>query len=175
MPSTSTAPTPPQAVIIMGVTGSGKSTIGRLLADELGWMFADADDFHPPANRAKMAAGQPLDDTDRAPWLDTLDNLLRDHLDRGIPIVLACSALKQAYRQRLAVAPTVRFVHLHGAPALIARRLAGRADHFMPPALLASQLDTLESPTDAITVDIDAPPAEIVANVLRRLKTPASP
>src|SRR5690606_42143607 len=122
-----------------------------------------------------LAAGQPLDDPDRAPWLDTLGNVRRDHLDRGVPLVLACSALKQAYRQRLAVAPTVRFAHLHGDPALIARRLAGRTDHFMPPALLASQLHTLELPADAITADTAAPPAATVTNLLRRYNTPAAP
>lgn len=154
----------------MGVSGSGKSTVGRLLADELGWAFADADDFHPPANRAKMAAGQPLDDADRAPWLAALADLLRDHLARAAPLVLACSALKRAYRDRLAVSPEVAFVHLQGDPALIAARLAGRADHFMPAALLGSQLAALEPPVDAITADIAETPAEIVANLRRRLR-----
>ncbi|MFH1498797.1 MAG: gluconokinase [Verrucomicrobiota bacterium] len=164
-----TIPTP-RALVIMGVSGSGKSTVGRLLADALGWAFADADDFHPPANRAKMAAGQPLDDHDRAPWLDALAGLLRDHLDQDAPLVLACSALKHAYRDRLAVSPRVAFVHLQGDPALIAARLAARSDHFMPAALLTSQLAALEPPAHAITADIAPPPAEIVANLRRRLR-----
>lgn len=164
-----TAPAP-RVLVIMGVSGSGKSTVGRRLADELGWAFADADDFHPPANRTKMAAGQPLDDADREPWLTTLAELLRDHLERAAPLVLACSALKRAYRDRLAMSPEVTFVHLQGDPTLIAERLAGRAGHFMPAALLGSQLAALEPPADAVTADIAATPAEIVANLRRRLR-----
>jgi gluconokinase len=119
----------PSAIIIMGVCGTGKSTVGIQLADTLGWPFADADDFHPPTNVAKMRAGTPLNDADRTPWLDTL----RDHLRAQAPTVLACSALKRQYRDRLRTAAAgIRFVYLHGDRDLLATRLGARAGHYMP-------------------------------------------
>lgn len=154
----------------MGVSGCGKSTVGRKLAAELGWDFVDADRFHLPASRAKMSAGRPLDDADRGPWLKVLGQLLRDHLSDNRSIVLACSALKASYRKRLTVSAAVRFVLLHGDPAIIARRLAERSEHFMPAGLLASQLQALELPDHAIRLDIAATPDEIVARIRNILK-----
>ncbi len=126
----------------MGVSGSGKSTVGAALARRLGVPFADADAFHPAANIAKMAAGKPLTDDDRYPWLDAVGQWLADHEGGG---VMSCSALKRAYRDRLrSHCPRIEFLHLTGSPELIARRQAGRSGHFMPSALLQSQFDTLE-------------------------------
>ncbi|HEY9316030.1 gluconokinase [Williamsia sp.] len=130
------------ALVVMGVSGSGKSTVGAALAQRLRVPFADADDFHPPANISKMSAGHPLDDTDRYPWLETIGQWLDEHSDGG---VMSCSALKHIYRDQLrAHCPTVRFVYLSGTPEVIGRRQASRPGHFMPPSLLASQFETLE-------------------------------
>jgi gluconokinase len=132
-----------RVIVVMGVSGSGKSTVGRALSRRLGVEYAEADDFHPAANIAKMAAGHPLDDADRAPWLDALGAWIKDRGDRGG--VVTCSALKRRYRDRLRdAAPDLFFVHLDGSPEVIAGRLAARPGHFMPPALLRSQLDALE-------------------------------
>lgn len=162
-------PTPPQILVVMGVAGSGKSTVGELLARELGWRFADADDFHPPANVAKMSAGTPLTDADRAPWLAALAAMLRESLARGERVVLACSALKARYRDVLAVAPeATRFVHLTGAPEVIAARIAARIGHFMKPEMLASQLAALEPPADALVLDVRATPESLVAEIVSR-------
>src|SRR5262245_12489592 len=134
-------------VVVMGVSGAGKTTVGRLLADQVGWTFIEADDFHPPANVEKMHRGVPLTDADRAPWLDALHGAIAQVAARNGSAVVACSALKQVYRDRLAAGVDgVRFVYLRGAPALVAQRLAARRGHFMPTALLASQLDALEEP-----------------------------
>jgi len=141
-------------LVVMGVSGCGKSTIGQALAASLGWPFLDADDFHPPANVEKMAAGQPLADADRWPWLDRIADELRAVLARGGHAVLACSALREAYRARLRRAGDVRFVHLQGDQATIAARLALRQHKYMPPSLLPSQFATLEPPADALAVDI---------------------
>lgn len=141
-------------IVLMGVCGCGKTTVGQALAASLGWPFHDADDFHPPANVTKMAAGTPLTDDDRAPWLTRLADELAACLARGGHAVLACSALKQAYRDRLAMAGDVRFVHLAGDQATIEARLAVRQHRYMPATLLASQFATLEVPTDALAVDI---------------------
>jgi gluconokinase len=157
-------------VILMGVSGSGKTTVGRLLARDLGWPFYDADDFHPPANVEKMHRGVPLTDADRAPWLDALHALIERLAGAGHSAVLACSALKQSYRDDLrAGVPGMRFVYLHGDGALIAQRLAERRGHFMPADLLRSQLGTLEEPTDAITVDVADAPERIAAAIRRQL------
>lgn len=141
-------------LVLMGVCGCGKTTVGVALAESLGWPLLDADDFHPPANVAKMAAGKALDDADRWPWLDGIAERLRVVLARGGSAVLACSALRQAYRDRLAIAGDVRFVHLAGDYETIAARLASRQHRYMPASLLASQFQTLEIPTDALAVDL---------------------
>jgi len=130
-------------VVVMGVSGSGKSTVGGLLAQRLGVPYAEADDFHPPANVAKMAAGHPLDDADRAPWLDAIAGWITDRHGEGG--VVSCSALRRRYRDRLRkAAPALFFVHLDGPEELIASRLTARTGHFMPAGLLRSQLDALE-------------------------------
>jgi gluconokinase len=154
----------------MGVAGSGKTTIGRALAASLGWNFRDADEFHPPANIAKMSAGQPLTDADRAPWLAAIRAHLDEKITRGENAVVTCSALKENYRAQLVTDPArVKLVHLTGDPALLASRIAGRTDHFMKPGMLASQLAALEPPRDALTVDVAAAPEKIVAEIRRAL------
>jgi gluconokinase len=157
-------------IILMGVTGSGKTTVGLALAESLGWQFVDADDFHPPANVAKMRAGIPLDDADRAPWLASLHDAIGDWLQSDTNVVLACSALKQAYREKLIVSPEVRLVYLRGSPELISQRLAQRYGHYMDPNLLASQFATLEEPEEAIVVDVDAEVPEIVSTIRKALR-----
>lgn len=153
-------------ILVMGVAGSGKTTIGRALATALGWSFYDADDFHPAANIAKMSAGQPLTDADRAPWLAALRTHLDACLARSQPAVVACSALKASYRAALISDPqNIRLVHLAGDPALLAARMHSRPGHYMKPEMLASQLAALEAPTDALTVDIALPPDRIVARI----------
>ena len=149
----------------MGVSGCGKSTVGQALATAVGWPFFDADDFHPPANVAKMAAGLPLEDADRWPWLDRIGDELRAVLARGGHAVLACSALREAYRARLRRAGDVRFVYLKGDAATIAARLSGRQHKYMPPSLLPSQFATLEPPTDALAVDLREPVAVQVQRI----------
>lgn len=154
-------------IVVMGVSGAGKSTVAAALAQRLNVAFADADDFHPAANIAKMRAGTPLDDTDRLPWLDRIGAWLDRHSDGG---VMACSALKRSYRDRLRQhCPGVTFLHLTGSPQLIARRQAARQDHFMPPALLQSQFDTLE-PLEAdesgVAVDVGPGVAAIIDGYL---------
>jgi gluconokinase len=160
-------------VVVMGVSGSGKTAVGQVLASELGWPFFDADDFHPPANVAKMAAGLPLDDADRWPWLDRLASEMGEILARGGDAVLACSALRQAYRDRLAsrarTPGDVRFVHLTGDFDTIAARLAARQHRFMPATLLASQFATLEAPFDAIVVDVGGTLRDEIRSIRERL------
>ena len=148
----------------MGVSGSGKTTVGRLLADRLGATFIEGDAYHPAANVAKMERGEPLTDADRAPWLDALRAVIEELLERDATGVVACSALKARYRERLHVGhPRVRLVYLEGDPPTIRARMEARADHFMPPDLLRSQFEALEPPTDAdVTVTIDQTPGEIV-------------
>ena len=156
--------------IVMGVSGCGKSVVGKALAQSLGWDFFDADDFHPPANVAKMASGIPLDDSDRAPWLNALHDLISSSLRADHPAVLACSALKEIYRQRLMDGNNgVRLVYLKGSYDLIWSRMIARAGHFMKPSMLQSQFNTLEEPADAIIVDIALSVEEIVKKILAEL------
>ena len=154
-------------VLVMGVAGSGKTTIGEALAHELGWPFVDADDYHPPENVAKMKAGIPLGDGDRWPWLDRLNQKLKEFENA----VLACSALKASYRERLAQ-DIERFitVYLDGDFALIHERMKSRRHRYMPAALLESQFAALEPPADAIRVDVAADPSSCVALIRRRLQ-----
>ena len=163
----------PRAVVVMGVCGAGKTEIGRRLADVLGWTFRDADDFHPPANVAKMRAGTPLVDADRWPWLDALAVVLRDAVSGGTPTVLACSALARRYRDRLGLpTPRIRLVHLADPSGLIRKRIEQRAGHFMPAALLDSQLALLEPPAPderPIVVDVAAAPESIVRAIVAGL------
>jgi gluconokinase len=156
-----------KTVVVMGVSGSGKSTVGAALAQRLRVPFVDADSLHPPANIAKMTAGQPLDDDDRHPWLERVGDWLAGHPDGG---VTSCSALKRKYRDQLRRhRPDIEFLHLRGSPELIQRRLATRPDHFMPAALLRSQFDTLEPLGDdepGVTVDAGLGVAAIMATFL---------
>ena len=164
----------PHALILMGVSGSGKTTIGEALAGRIGWRYEDADTFHPASNVAKMSAGQPLTDEDRWPWL----RAIADEIDRaagaGEHIVIGCSALRRTYRDVLLHGRNdVRIIYLEGTQELIADRLAQRKGHFMPAGLLTSQFKTLEPPTPdehAVVVSIDAPVGTIVDNILRQLK-----
>jgi gluconokinase len=151
--------------IVMGVTGSGKTTVGRLLAQQLGWEFSDADDFHPQANVEKMARGIPLNDEDRVPWLERLRIQITNWIANGRNEVLACSALKRTYRQELSVGPEVRFVYLKGSPELIAQRLQLRRGHFADEKILAGQFADLEEPETGITLDISQTPEKIVAEI----------
>ena len=152
----------------MGVSGSGKTTIGRGLAAELGWKFYDADDFHPPANVALMARGIPLDDADRLPWLETLGALVRACLERDERAVLACSALKATYRTYLLLDERVKLAYLKGTFDLIQKRLANRRGHFMPAVMLESQFAALEEPEREFHIDISAAPDEIVRAIRLR-------
>lgn len=160
----------PQALILMGVSGCGKSSVGELLSQKLGWPFFDGDDFHPPENVAKMAAGNPLNDDDRTPWLANLHDLIADHLSQGKSILLACSALKQKYRDQLAAGnPGTVFVHLKGDFDLIFGRMQARAGHYMKAEMLRSQFEALEEPIDALTVDIDQNLDRITEEVIAQL------
>lgn len=152
----------------MGVAGSGKTTIGRALAAELGWKFYDADDFHPPANVSKMARGIPLDDADRLPWLETLGDLIRACLERGERAVLACSALKAGYRAHLLLDERVKLAYLKGSFDLIQNRLSNRRGHFMSAAMLESQFAALEEPEQKFHIDISGTPPEIVRAIKSR-------
>jgi gluconokinase len=156
-------------VIVMGTTGSGKTTIGGLLAKRMGWEFVDADDFHPPSNVEKMKHGIPLTDADREPWLKALHDRIVEWTAEQRSVVLACSALKQGYRDELRASSDVRFVYLKGSYQLFSQRVLARRGHFAKQDLLASQFATLEEPTDAITVDAAPPPAQIVSEVRRKL------
>lgn len=156
-------------IVLMGVTGSGKTTIGRLLSKELGWKYYDADDFHPVANVEKMSSGIPLNDDDRRPWLEILSDLIRGCLERGENAVLACSALKESYREFLLVNERVRLIYLKGDRELIKERLNARGGHYMNPALLDSQFETLEEPKRDWQVDISLSPDEIVKSIRTRL------
>lgn len=153
-------------LILMGVSGSGKTTVGQALAADLHWPFFDGDDFHPPANIAKMSQGIPLTDTDRAPWLQAIHQHMSMLGRRGQHAVVACSALKRAYRTQLVgELDAVHLIYLRGSMETIRQRLQARAGHFMPTALLASQFETLEEPDDALTVEISQLPEVIVATI----------
>ncbi len=155
-------------IVLMGVSGSGKTTVGKILASQLGWRFVDADDYHPAANIAKMHAGIPLNDDDRRPWLQALAELIDASRARGENLVLGCSALKHAYQSYLRHdAQDVIYVYLEGSEDLIRRRMASRKGHFMNPALLHSQFETLEPPENAIRIDI-TPPPEVIATEIRK-------
>jgi len=157
--------------IVMGVSGSGKTSVGKSLAEHLGWDFYDADDFHPPANVEKMSNRMPLDDSDRVPWLASLHNLISSSLIHNKPGVLACSALKESYRQRLLEGNAgVQIVYLKGSYELILSRMTRRKNHYMKADMLKSQFDALEEPADAITVDISLPVEKIVQTVIKQLR-----
>ena len=164
-------PNHPCVVIVMGVAGSGKTTVGRTLAEVLGWTFYDGDDFHPPANVVKMARGLPLTDADRYPWLTALHDLIAGCLATGQSAVLACSALKRHYRdQLLAGNDQTLLVYLRGDYDLIRQRLALRQGHFMKATLLQSQFDTLEEPDGALVVDVHHPVDVIVNTIVELLR-----
>jgi gluconokinase len=157
-------------LILMGVVGAGKTTVGSLLAQKLGWRFADADDFHPAANVEKIRRGIPLDDSDRAPWLAALRNAILRWNGEGQDAVLACSALKRKYRDVLRV-DGVQFVYLQGDFELIEQRLRSRHGHFASDSILKSQFEDLEKPTDAITVEVNKAPDAIVTEIIDKLKS----
>jgi len=160
-------------VIIFGVSGAGKTTVGELLARELGWHFLEADDFHPEVNIEKMRSGHPLTDEDRAPWLERLRDQIKRSLTAGERTVLACSALKRKYRQRLRVDDEVKLVFLRGSYALISEQLSHRRGHFFDPALLQSQFDDLEEPKpdeSALTIELGRTPHELVKEIKEELR-----
>lgn len=156
-------------LIVMGVVGAGKTTVGRLLAEECGWEFADADDFHPPSNVDKIRHGIALNDDDREPWLARLRAAISQWIGDNQNVVLACSALKRSYRRELEVGPEVRFVYLKGTADLIAQRLQTRQRHFAGQQILASQFADLEEPEQAVTIQIASTPQQIVAEIREKL------
>ena len=161
----------PLALVVMGVSGSGKTTIGRLLAARLRWPFFDGDDYHSEANVARMAAGHPLTDADRQPWLGQLRDLIQEHLALGESSVVACSALKRSYRATLKAGDDrVRFLHLEGDFDLILGRMHSRAGHFMKAGMLRSQFETLEPPAQAIVIAVDVPPETVIEAAIQALR-----
>ena len=156
-------------VVITGVAGSGKTTVGKLLAHDLGWPFHEGDDYHPAANVEKLRRGEALTDTDRQPWLDALRAVIQSAVENGEQAVLACSALKRRYREHLRVNEQVVFVHLAATPELIEHRLQQRKGHFMNPSLLKSQFATLETAQDELSLDASLPPAVLVRQLRNSL------
>jgi gluconokinase len=157
-------------IIVFGVTGAGKTTIGQLLAEKMSWNFYDADDFHPITNIDKMKKGIPLADEDRTPWLASLQALIKTSIETGQAGVMACSALRDSYRTYLKVSQDVRFIYLRGEFSLIRQRLESRTGHYMNPALLQSQFDILEEPQHGeLVVSVDQSPEQIVAEIRREL------
>jgi gluconokinase len=166
-------------VVVMGVSGSGKTTVGAMLAGRLGWTYAEADDFHPQSNVDKMAAGEPLTDEDRRPWLAAIGEWIDERLASGEPGVVSCSALKRAYRDQLRAGRSeVRVVYLEGSRELIGRRMVARHGHFMQASMLDSQFAALEPPTPdegVIAVSVDATPPQIVNAIVHKLDLPPTP
>src|SRR5215469_15583493 len=160
-------------VVIMGVAGSGKSTVGELLATELHWTFLDGDSLHPPANVEKMTHGIPLTDVDRAPWLAAVHARIVESFQRGAHLVIACSALKQRYRNTLDSGVTITWVYLKGSYELILERLQHRQHHFMKPQMLVSQFADLEEPANAIVIDVAEDPTVAVGEIASALKETA--
>ncbi|ODT43147.1 MAG: gluconate kinase [Nitrospira sp. SCN 59-13] len=158
-------------ILIMGVSGAGKTTIGRRLAEVLGWKFLEGDDLHPIANIEKMRSGQPLTDSDRRPWLERLHATIAEQVRMNQPAVMACSVLKMTYRAVVeeGARHVLRLVYLKGTADLFRERLAGRRKHFMPPELLDSQLAILEEPADALVIDATLPPDEIILRIRQGL------
>ena len=159
-------------VLLMGPAGSGKTTVGKLLADQLSWEFADGDDFHPPANIEKMSQGIPLTDEDRLPWLQSIRDAMRQWQAQGKSVVVACSALKRNYRDLLGIgsnAKAIKLVYLKGTYDLLLERLHSRTGHYMKEQMLTSQLADLEEPTDTLTIDISNTPEKIVSEIRKHL------
>jgi gluconokinase len=159
-------------VVIMGVSGSGKTTVGTMLADAMHCAFLEGDSLHSAANVAKMSRGIPLTDADRAPWLAAIHARLLDSFTRGESLVVACSALRRSYRMELAEGVTIAWVYLKGSAALIRSRLQHRTGHYMKADMLASQFEALEEPSDALVVDVSQPPAAAVKQILAELRAP---
>jgi gluconokinase len=162
-------------IILMGVSGAGKTTVGQLLAQQLHWDFADADDYHSATNKEKMRSGIPLTDADRAPWLETLRTLITTWIATGKNAVLACSALKRTYRDELQITSEIQFVYLKAPAQLLRQRLHARQGHYMTEQMLDSQLEALEEPEQAVTIDVDRSPADIVSAVRDRLALEPAP